>query len=191
MLRNFDTFVNAGGFAKVKSILFAFNEHQIVKMKERFDGVEFLTQQSMYYPKTGLLSAPSHIKHNGSIAFLNSISERRMTSPKSCPWQDGKWLLINELGEVHTCCYLLTFIAGMKDRAPKEISKFTSLDYYGEVYDLYVKNKEAINLNNVCLTDAYENEYNRYVRKNYKNIERCKLSCGISEKIKEALQGTI
>jgi len=189
VLHNLSVFRDAGGHAKIKTILFQFNESQIEKMKIKF-GENFYTQQSMFYPKYGLLSAPSFIKHDGSISLINKINKMKMRSPLTCPWQDGRWLLVNELGEVHICCYILTFLAGKKDRAPKSISEYTKLEYYGELYDLYLKNKDNIDLNNVSLEAAYSNEYNQYVIKNFKNINRCKISCGTKEGLKKLCQST-
>lgn len=188
VLENLQTFISAGGYAKIKTILFEFNEDQIDQMREYFKSLEFYTQKSMFYPVSGKLSAPTGTKHSGSISILNQITSKRMTSPKSCQWQDGKWLLINELGEVHICCYILTFIAGMKDKAPKEISEYTKLKYYNELYDIYLKNKDKININNVTLMEAYNNQYNQYVINNYKNINRCKIACGIESEIKRICQ---
>jgi len=52
-----------------------------------------------------------------------------------------------------------------------------------------IKNKDLINLNNndVTFESAYNNEYNKYVRDNYKNIIRCRMSCSTSITLKNIL----
>jgi len=56
-----------------------------------------------------------------------------------------------------------------------------------------IKNKDLINLNNndVTFESAYNNEYNKYVRDNYKNIIRCQKRCSIFNYISDPITGVI
>lgn len=178
VLNNLRNFVMNGGNAQVKTLVFNFNQCELDNMKEYFDqyDIPFFTQYSMYYPKAGKFSAPDNINHSGTLALIYSLPSQ---STFSCPWNDGKWLLINEFGEVHPCCNILTFISGYKDRTPKELHEYVTDEMFEDIYELYVENKNKINLINdeVTLKSAYENKYNQYILNNFMNISRCKAKC--------------
>ena len=80
----------------------------------------------------------------------------------------------------------------MKDTAPLSISKYTGSEYYEDVYPIYLKNKELINLNTegVTLESAYNNEFFQYIKNNHKFVKNCRASCSVDYKIMDRLLGT-
>jgi len=195
VLKNLKAFINAGGYAVVKTLLFKFNETQMEDMRLFFAelGVhKHLKQFSMIYEK-GDLAPPKGCKYEkGTLPFLYNVSKHITKPPKSCQWNDGKWLYVLDNGEVHPCCNIVTYAAFMNDTMPY-IGEYTSYDEYGKLYDIYVKNKELINLNTegVTLESAYWNEYNKYVRDNFKKIPRCIKRCGLNNYTTNPITGII
>jgi MoaA/NifB/PqqE/SkfB family radical SAM enzyme len=193
VLDNLQKFISFGGYAIVKTILFSFNEFQDIKSEMMKLGVKkHIEQYSMIY-ESGKLEAPSHCKYkDGTLKYLYDISSKINIPPKKCPWDEGKWLYIFDNGELHQCCNLVIHSVDLEDSLPK-VGEYTNINEYGELYDVYLKNKDLINLNNndVTFESAYNNEYNEYVRKNYKNITRCKRRCSIFNFISEPITGIL
>jgi len=195
VLNNLDTFIKYGGYAVVKTLLFKFNEDYLEEMQSYFMklGVKkYLKQYSMIYEE-GDLSAPiSCLYKQGTLPYIYTLSEKITQIPKVCPWANGKWLYILDNGEVHPCCYIVSYAAEIKDTMPF-VSQYTDYDQYGELYKIYLKNKDLINLNTkgVTLESAYNNEYNLYIKNNFQNIPRCVKRCGLNNIIKDPISGII
>jgi len=190
VLTNLKTFISAGGYATVKSILFRFNEHQDLKSYFYDLGVkDYLTQFSMIY--TNELLSPSSCKYtHGTLPHLYNLAKHIKQRPKECQWNVGKWIYILDNGEVHPCCNFVVFGAELKDTMPY-VQEYTDVKEYGDVYELYKKNKELININNVSLEQAWNNEYNVYIRENFKNIPRCYKRCSLNNFVSNPITGLL
>jgi len=194
VLENLNYFIEAGGYAYVKSILFAFNEDQQDEMKEYFAKIgvkKFLNQYSIAYE--GDLAAPKNCPYEkGTLPYLYDVNAGIKQPVKRCMWLQGAWLYILDNGEVHPCCNIVPYGATMKDLLP-HIGHMTNMEQYGEVYDIYLRNKELINLNyeNVTLESAWNNEYLVYVRENFQNIKRCHSVCAIHNFMNETITGLV
>jgi len=198
VLHNLKTFIDAGGYAVVKTIRFNFNEDKIPIMTEFFKSIgvkEYHTQLSIYYPDKGdsILSAP-HVPGvfvNGTLPLVYKINEKFSKSGVKCGWKEGRWLYIVENGEVHRCCKLSIYINGMQDNAPAPISKYTQDEYYDDISEIYYRNKELINLNTdgVTMETIQNNEYFRYIEEKFKHVKRCKISCALRYDIANRMLG--
>ena len=195
VLENLETFILAGGYAEVKTILFNFNENQMNSMKTLFDNMgvrKHLKQYSMIYEKNEL-AAPKDCKYKkGTLPFLYDISSKLKNKPKVCQWNAGKWIYILDNGEVHPCCNIVTYGGMLKDTMPF-VSEYTNIEEFGDLYEIYLKNKYLINLNTegVTLESAYFNEYNKYVRNNFHNIPRCVKRCSLNNITNNPVTGII
>lgn len=195
VLNNLKTFIDAGGFAVVKTLLFRFNDDQQNIMSKVFKdlGVKnHIKQYSMIYEE-GDLNCPIECKYTqGTLPYLYEISKNIKMPPKECQWGSGNWIYILDNGEVHPCCNIVTYAAEYKDDMPF-IGEYTDKDEFGILYELYKANKELINLNNDCVTleTAYNNEYHAYIRANFKTIPRCIKRCGINNFTSNPITGII
>jgi len=125
VLNNLKTFIDAGGYATVKTILFKFNENQNMEQFFYHLGVKnYLRQYSMVYEQ-GILSSPSDCKYkNGTLDFLYKTSKYIKSPPKKCPWFNGRWLYIFDNGELHQCCNLVIHSVDLIDTLPV-VGKYT------------------------------------------------------------------
>lgn len=186
VLTNLKTFIDAGGCAYVKIIVFNFNYKYLNEMSEYFKSIgviKVFKQYSTNYMMEGELSCPADYPHKqGTHPYLKKLNNSLNIDFSFCPWVKGKWCYIFENGEVHNCCSI--FILGhVETYHPEKLKLMSDLttkeDYKDELIDLYLKNRDLINLNNdgVTLESAYNNEYNAYLRKNFKDIPRCNYRC--------------
>lgn len=193
VLRNLNTFIEAGGYAVVKTLLFRFNQDQPFNQYFSNIGVKrHIKQYSMCYSEE-LPPPDTYRNKKGTLDYLYSLGKNIKGAPKKCPWSNGKWIYILDNGEVHPCCNFVVFGAELEDKMPFDLPKYTDRDKYGEVYDLYINNRELIDLSNpdVTLESAYYNEYNVYVRNNFKTIPRCINRCNILNVLKNPPTGTL
>jgi MoaA/NifB/PqqE/SkfB family radical SAM enzyme len=193
VLNNLKTFIDNGGIADVKTINWKFNENDIDDMADYFKsiGVRTLKRHDAFqYEESGDFSAPFFsilAKGTYQIIYTNNYLKR---TPKQCHWMKQRRMMLDELGELHQCCNLVTISTLSEYQEPPDDMIYPAIyASYDDIKDIYLKNKHLINLNNpdVTFESAYNNEYNEYVRKNYKNITRCKLSCSTSLEIKDLL----
>jgi len=170
VLNNFRIFTECGGNASVKLILFKFNEDQINKMKTLFAGTPFYWTYSFEYNED--FPAPTdapEVYKMGTSSFRNKLDidwKEKSKSFKHCPAisLNPQFVLV-ENGELHICSNLNIFDFN-------DTEKYTE-----ELRDLYVKNKELINLNNVEFEDAWYNEYTQHLINNFSNIPECLKNC--------------
>jgi len=190
VLRNLRTFIDAGGYAVTKSILFEFNQNQPLEEFLKNIGVKkHLQQFSMIYDDE--LSAPTDCSYpDGTLVHLYKLGQHIRQKPKECPWKAGNWLYVLDNGEVHPCCYFVIFGAHLEDNM-MPLEALTSPSEYGAVLEIYLRNKELININNVSLEDAYNNEYNAYVRENFQSIPRCIKRCSLNNLVKNPITGIL
>lgn len=195
VLRNLNTFIEAGGYAVVKTLLFEFNEEQIEHQTEYFNKIgikRILKQYSMMYDD--LLKAPSECKYQeGTLPYIASFPPLKI---KECPWRKSNWAYILDNGEVHPCCNLNIFAWDINDQFPNHsvnlgTHKERVKKYTQELLNIYIKNKKLINLNTegVTLELAWNNEYNDYVRNNIKQIPRCSKKCGYVKFFSDSITG--
>lgn len=190
VLRNLKTFIDAGGNAHVKTILFNFNYNEISEMTKVFKdmGVQkYVNIKSRFYLDEGPLSAPPATK--SSLELFDKISVG-FKSVKECPWGKYRNCYINEHGEVKVCCHLvfegLAFASGInKDW----IKPYIGIDMFDDLLELYNDNKHLINLNTegVTLESAYNNIFNQTLI-NYPNrFKICKYRCNLPNNLKDKL----
>lgn len=187
VLHNLKIFIDAGGHAKIKTILFNFNQDEIETMKLLFQSMgvkEYSTIRSRLYKESGPLSAPK-----GQKASLNIMDSLKLKSPEFCPWHKHNMVYINEFGELKVCCHLVFEGIPFADLIDPSIDHFIGLPMFNDIIQLYMNNRDQINLNNndVTMKSAYNNEFNQFMINHYDNIKICKFRCGI----KESLQNRI
>lgn len=172
VLKNFNAFVEAGGNAFIKVLLFDFNENQIEQMKERFKGHKIMFHSSEEYSDE--FKPPSIInilaKQGTSILsddLFDVLSKRPITH---CTWAKEKKIFIFEDGEVQPCCNF----------NPHDINY-----RYGKIEQLYPENKHLININNYTLQEIMNTEYFKYVYSSFNDIPRCRVKCNNLLKLAE------
>jgi len=195
IIQNLSSYLEAGGNASVKIIKFKYNENQIDNMIKLFQsmGIKSIQlQKSRLYEKGGPLSAPSGVTV-GTLQQLYEISNKINSLPKICPWKEKNTVYINENGELHPCCHLDGELLRLEVKNhnifnPDTLKKYIGIDDFGnELYNLYNKCKNIINLNTSTFEDAYYSEYIQYAYTNFKNINKCKLYCNLPQKINDII----
>lgn len=178
-IHNLKTFINAGGHAIVKTILFNFNKDSIDDMSKYFKDIgvsNYEVIKSRMYKESGKLAYPEK-------STLELMSLLKNNKPKYCPWNKHDLVYINEFGEVKVCCHLVFEGIPFADKIDESIEKYIGNPMFDDIIDLYMQNRKYLNINdeNVSIESALNNEFNQYLINEYEKVKICKFRCGISE----------
>ena len=158
IIKNATAFINSGGNATWKFIVFEHNEHQIDEVKKLSKDIGFndliieYTDRSWYYGDTfhvynnGVYKFDLHpskiVKESGkfknvitdySNKVINSLKDKQL--PIKCPWESRNEIFIEHLGHVIPCC-LLSNDLWLKNNS-------TNFKFLRSL----IKNLESININ--------------------------------------------
>jgi len=196
VLRNIQTFIDAGGNAYVKTILFDFNYNKIDAMAQVFKdmGVQkYHSIKSRWYQDSGPLSAPpgvqSSLKTFDVIVEGKSKGDLNNIKVKECHWAKNKLCYINEFGELKVCCHLVFEGIVFAQEIDSFMEPYIGREMFQDLLDLYERNKKLINLNTpgVTLESAYSNEFNQTLINNPNDFKICKYRCNLPNHIKDRL----
>jgi len=194
VLHNMKTFIQAGGNAYVKTILFDFNYLKIDDMSVVFKdmGVQhYHTIKSRFYQSTGPLSAPPNM-----LSSLNTFDQivkgkggTDKIKVKECHWAKNRLCYINEFGELKVCCHLVFEGIPFADKIDSFMEPYIGREMFEDLLELYERNKELINLNTpgVTLESAYMNEFNQTLINNPNQFKICKYRCNLPIDLKDKL----
>lgn len=191
VLHNLETFINAGGNAHVKTILFDFNYKKIDDMTKKFKSMgvkQYVTIKSRTYQPIGPLSSPPDVK--STLEICDTIFDaKRNPKVSECPWGKYKMCYINEYGELKVCCHLVFEGLVFADDIDEFIGKHIGKTMFDDLLGLYHKNKDLINLNNtgVTMESAWNNEFNQTLINNPNNFKICKYRCNLPNTLKDKL----
>jgi len=194
VLENMKTFINAGGQAHVKTILFNFNHEEVDEMSKVFQDVgvtKYDTIRSRIYQDSGSLSAPPNTQ--STLKVCDAVRQAKggydKIKIKECPWAKNKLCYVNEYGELKTCCHLVFEGLPFASDIDEFMRPYIGLDMFDDLMELYEHNKELINLNNegVTVESAYNNEFNQTLIQNPSNYKICKYRCSLPNELKDKL----
>jgi sulfatase maturation enzyme AslB (radical SAM superfamily) len=125
IIKNAQTFIQAGGFALWKMIRFDHNKHQ-EKLAEKtskslgfakFELVDHGRNQGPVFNKhkklVHILGNPLNVNFNQlyssrttDVVLLEDVAETKSPAPISCQAKNGRSIYVTSVGEVYPCCYL-------------------------------------------------------------------------------------
>lgn len=189
-LENMQTFINAGGRADVKTILFNFNYKEIDTMASVFKdmGVQrFSTIRSRVYQAQGPLSPPpSTLSTLQTCAQIVKGKQGRL-HVKECPWKKNKICYINEQGELKACCHLV--FEGLYHA--KGISEFMQPwigdQMFHDVKKLYEEHRHEISLYTESVESAYNSKFNQELMNNPNDYTICQFRCNLPPDMKDKI----
>lgn len=188
---NMRLFIEAGGNAHVKTILFNFNYDKINKMRDFFKSIgvaHYYTIRSRTYLDEGYLSAPPEIKSTLELCDV-IYSAKKHPKVDECPWGKYKMCYINEYGELKVCCHLVFEGLVFADGIDSVVSNHIGPKMFDDLLEMYHRNKDLINLNNpgVTMSSAWNNEFNQTLINNPNDFTICKFRCNLPNNIKDKL----
>ena len=158
VISNMETFIEAGGRATWKFIVFKHNEHQIDKayeMAKQLGCCTFTVVASGIHNDD--LKMPEHYKMKTSKGIL-------------CKSQDMNHISIDADGEVMPCCYFRPFKNNLRGEKI----------YWDDIMLMlkYVQSKQYINIKYNTIERAIDSKFFHYLYSNYKGINICQNFCG-------------
>lgn len=160
VIENAKAFIDAGGWARWRSLIFTHNKHQIFEMKKLSEDIGFQKfdingghpgaaidaaigkakesfnankKQSAYEVEYAFLKHEENIKNR--IKEYGSLQTALDKSPISCKWQNKRMIQISHVGEVWPCCFFLS------DRYPKSPDSI----FYKDIKNVLGSNEEYFN----------------------------------------------
>jgi MoaA/NifB/PqqE/SkfB family radical SAM enzyme len=190
IIKNAQTFIQAGGRARWHMLVFAHNKHQILdceklskelgfsefsqKNSSRFRG-DFLPVLSkegktrhLIYPSEKSVSISKKIAISKKDAIINTVKNSKI----NCKSKNENSLYVGADGSVAPCCWL--------DYSGTIPNSFSLVDYK----DRGFKNP---NLNECSLQEIFKNEYFSNIEKTWSNtpLRECSKQCGHYDKLNE------
>jgi MoaA/NifB/PqqE/SkfB family radical SAM enzyme len=164
VIHNMKTYIKSGGNAIVQMILFKYNQHQVKDLSNLSKSIgcsEFKTIRSNIYTN-------EYPNPDNTLSMMNSIHPDNISK---CYWKyrNGKKfnsISIDVFGYVHPCCHVIYSHPSVLN------SKI-----FDELRNLFLKNKNLINLYNNDIDDIIENPYFQYIYNNSTKLEICKKEC--------------
>lgn len=160
VIKNAKHFINSGGQATWKFVVFKHNEHQIEeasKLAKTLGFYNFLLVISCYYDET-FKESLDYIKPKYDKVVCKSLKNNSIS--------------IDADGEVMPCIHY------------KPMKNFLNNQeiYWNDVRLMlkYIKCKRKLNVYTSTIEDAVKSEFFSYIYENYKSIENCKFNCGES-----------
>jgi len=187
-LKNLQTFIDAGGNAHVKTILFNFNQHIIEDMADYLKNMgvnHYETIRSRLYMDEGPLSAPT-VNYKSCLDLLENVQRR---APKDCMWHKYEMYYVNELGEVKICCHLPFEGIRNADSIEPFMEPYVGMTMFGDIMDVYDRGREDMNLNNdwVTVESALNSEFNQYMLNNKHKNTICRFRCSAQEQARNLM----
>jgi hypothetical protein len=184
IIKNAQTFIQAGGVAKWHMLVFAHNQHQVLdceKLSKEMGFIEFAQKNSSRFRgdfltvltkegKTSHIIYPSEKSVN--ISKKVSVTNIEDKTQISCKAKNESSLYVGADGSVAPCCWL--DYSGI-------MPNVSSLINYK---DIGFKN---LNLNNHSFQEIFENNYFNEIEKTWENIplKECNRQCGYFDKLNE------
>ena len=193
IIENATAFIDAGGHASWKCILFKHNEHQIAEIKKTADELKFkqvVFREADIFRFNGLdkwpvringqfrhalspttLTRSEIIKQGGSYDNLPHGYGNEQLSNVSCPWLSGQRIYINYLGQLIPCC-MMHFETTNDYPGQDKFLKMVGGNF--DNISLYHHTLDSILSNNVFYNDGLEESLKS--KKTMHNV--CLKSCG-------------
>lgn len=179
ILENMKGFIAGGGEAIWQFILFKHNEHQVEEAKKlaKYIGCrEFLLINSRMYDD--ILERPS--TNDKTKSELNKIFNKTKR-PVVCKSRKRGLVYINSLGELWIC--------NQKNCSTQHelYRKGKGLDYGIDFVDIYLRNKDNIQVRTNNYRDIMSSEYYQNVLENLNHHANCRKYCTLSPRVVEVL----
>jgi MoaA/NifB/PqqE/SkfB family radical SAM enzyme len=158
VIKNMKAFIDAGGKATWKFVLFKHNEHQIDKA----------SRLAKEMGCTIFMVVISGI-HNDKLKE-STIYQHQTFPGILCRSLDTKYISIDADGEVMPCCYFKP----IKNKIREEKIYWDDL----RLMIKYAKNKKRLNINNSTIDEAMNTDFFQYIYENHKDIRLCQDFCG-------------
>ena len=173
VVKNFRSFIKAGGTANWQFIVFEHNEHQLEIAKKMADKEGFHAFQTIYSHRTDTKKVkPKKYEVEESDCI-------------SCKYANQKRIFVNHMGNVIPCCHLNS-----------KMLEYSVTGQQKDRFELILENKDYmtdINLKNVSIEQAMNGEVWLDIQRSWKEenkIKKCVTTCQMNKKdkfIKEKL----
>jgi len=187
IMHNARTFINAGGMARWRMLVFEHNAHQIEQCEQlsidmgfkrfeingghTFSAINSLTNKAIESFKANKKESARKIKydskHLDNVERIKNITDFSKTTVK-CKWQAKRKIQISHMGEVFPCCYFLS------DRYPRNPDSPYAVD---------VANINWLSINDYSLEEILNSEwFSKHLPESWNNENRydiCSKTCGV------------
>lgn len=193
IIKNASAYINAGGSARWRMIVFDHNKHQIEEASNFAKDLGFFSfslnrsfDTSIKVVKykdlpEGLITAPQ--KSEVDILAKNynwkNKTDKDMSQLKDlkiidslCPWQQERKIQINQIGEVWPCCYFSMHSGRIHDRR-----RFEWLDEKLDIYEKDFNNLKKYNLDTILKHDFFIKDLQDSFKKS--KLKLCTEKCGV------------
>lgn len=156
-LKNIEAFNSAGGKSYAQFITFKHNIHEVDEsetLAKNLGCENLLTRTSCFYDDVFERPTESVKTRHEACEDANIIV--------LCKHLDRDMVFIDFEGQVFPCCFLAVYKHTKKDQ---------------EVYSLYQKHADDIDLNKRTLSEILDSEFYKYLHANYQNMEVCRSFC--------------
>ena len=167
VLRNMNTFINAGGNAKWQYIVFEYNQHQLEEAKRIAKDIgctEFIKVISRRYDWE--FKRPTNLEAKTKNELCSTASPNRIF----CTPIENRHLYISHDGFLFPCCDYGLF----EDFRTRE-------KYPAKMYIEYLKSLELLDLSKSTINDALNSPFFKYVFENKGDLVRCNQGCRIKD----------
>jgi MoaA/NifB/PqqE/SkfB family radical SAM enzyme len=160
IMENAQAFIDAGGWARWRTLIFEHNKHQIEEMKKlsedmgflKFDvnggshtsAIRLVVSQAKEYFKESKRGPASQVEYaflqhenkiKSQIKQYGSLEKLWAESNIKCVWQEKRKVQVSHMGEVWPCCYFLN------DRYPKDPNSA----FWKDIESVLLENEEHFN----------------------------------------------
>lgn len=162
VVRNMKAFIDSGGRAVWKFVLFRHNEHQI-------DEASLIAKKMGCTIFMVVVSGIHNDKLKPSIIYQHGTYEGIL-----CRSLDTNYISIDADGEVMPCCYFKP----IKNQIRGEKIYWDDI----KLMIKYAKNKTKLNINTSTIEEAMNTDFFQYIYENHKSIHLCQNFCGRSRR---------